>query len=108
MNKHKTRIIPVDDHPLVREWLTNLIHQQPDLVVYGEAETAAALQMIAESKPEVAIVDISLKDSLGIELIKTSKRPILSHTKGNPDIEISLTTKGSGHSCRQNLTSLRL
>ncbi len=74
MNKAKAKIILVDDHPLVREWLTNLIHQQPDLIVCGEAETApAALQTIADTKPDVAIVDISLKDSSGIELIKNIK-----------------------------------
>jgi DNA-binding NarL/FixJ family response regulator len=61
----------VDDHPLVREWLTNLIHQQPDLQVCGEAESAPqARQAIAQLKPAVAIVDLSLKDSSGIELIK--------------------------------------
>jgi DNA-binding NarL/FixJ family response regulator len=74
VNKPKIKIILVDDHPLVREWLTNLIHQQPDLMVCGEAETApAALQIIATTKPDVAIVDISLKDSSGIELIKNIK-----------------------------------
>jgi len=65
----------VDDHPLVREWLTNLINQQPDLTVCGETESApCALEAIAGSKPEVAIVDISLKDSSGIELIKDLKQ----------------------------------
>lgn len=74
MNKGKTKIILVDDHPLVREWLSNLIHQQPDLAICGEAETAsAAMQAIADTKPDVAIVDISLKDSSGIELIKNIK-----------------------------------
>jgi DNA-binding NarL/FixJ family response regulator len=65
----------VDDHPLVREWLTTLINQQADLAVCGEAATAAeAMQAVAASNPEVAIVDISLKDSSGIELIKDLKR----------------------------------
>lgn len=74
MNKQKTKIVLVDDHPLVREWLTNLIHQQPDLVVCGEAETApVALQTIGATKPDVAIVDISLKSGSGIELIKNIK-----------------------------------
>ena len=64
----------MDDHPLVREWLTNLIHQQPDLVVCGESEDAPhALQAITEMKPDVAIVDISLKQGSGIELIKNLK-----------------------------------
>ncbi len=70
----KRRVFIVDDHPLVREWLTSLINQQPDLNVCGEAAAAAeAMQAVAVSKPEVAIVDISLKDSSGIELIKDLK-----------------------------------
>lgn len=74
MNKPKSKLVLIDDHPLVREWLTNLIHQQPDLMVCGEAESApAAMEVIAASKPDVAIVDISLKDSSGIELIKDIK-----------------------------------
>jgi DNA-binding NarL/FixJ family response regulator len=69
--KLQRKIFLVDDHPLVREWLTNLIHQQPDLTVCGEAESAPqAIPAILALKPEVAIVDLSLKDSSGIELIK--------------------------------------
>lgn len=61
----------VDDHPLVREWLTNLLNQQPDLEVCGEAENAAqALRGIAETKPRLAIIDISLNAASGLELVK--------------------------------------
>jgi DNA-binding NarL/FixJ family response regulator len=71
----KKRIFLVDDHPLVREWLTNLIHQQLDLTVCGEAESGPqALETIAALKPDIAIVDIALKDSSGIELIKDLKQ----------------------------------
>ena len=71
VNKSKIKIFLVDDHPLVREWLTNLIHQQPDLFVCGESEDAPhALQEISATRPNVAIVDISLKHGSGIELIK--------------------------------------
>jgi len=74
VDKPKVKIYLVDDHPLVREWLTNLIHQQPDLVVCGESEDAPhALQEISATRPDVAIVDISLKDGSGIELIKNLK-----------------------------------
>jgi DNA-binding NarL/FixJ family response regulator len=67
----KRRVFIVDDYPLVREWLANLIGQQPDLAVCGEAGTAPeALHGVAASRPELVIVDISLKDSSGIELIK--------------------------------------
>src|SRR5258708_27146843 len=82
LDKNKKRVFLVDDHPLVREWLTNLINQQPDLAVCGETESAPrALQAIAAAQPDVAIVDISLKDSSGIELIKSLK---LSH----PDVAV--------------------
>jgi DNA-binding NarL/FixJ family response regulator len=74
-DSQKRRVLIVDDHPLVREWLTTLINQQSDLAVCGEAATAAeAMQVVGASKPEVAIVDISLKDSSGIELIKDLKK----------------------------------
>jgi DNA-binding NarL/FixJ family response regulator len=71
----KRRVFLVDDHPLVREWLTNLINQQPDLVVCGEAEDApAALQAIEALQPEAAVVDVTLTNGSGIELVKDLKR----------------------------------
>lgn len=64
----------VDDHPLVREWLTTLINKQPDLLVCGEAgEAPQALQAITVTKPDLAVVDITLKSGSGIELIKNLK-----------------------------------
>jgi DNA-binding NarL/FixJ family response regulator len=68
------KIFIVDDHPLVREWLTNLIKQHPGFVVCGEAATAAeAVSGIASTKPDVAIVDISLRNGSGLDLIKSLK-----------------------------------
>jgi DNA-binding NarL/FixJ family response regulator len=70
----KTKILLVDDHPLVREWLANLINQQQDLQTCGEAANApAALELIGAAKPAVAVVDISLEGGSGIELIKNIK-----------------------------------
>jgi len=70
----KKRIFLVDDHALVREWLGNLINQQRDLETCGEADNAPdAMKGIAASNPDVAIVDLMLKDSSGIELIKGLK-----------------------------------
>jgi len=55
--------------------LTNLINQQVDLAVCGEAENAPqALRAISQTKPQVAIIDLSLKDSSGLELIKDLKQ----------------------------------
>jgi DNA-binding NarL/FixJ family response regulator len=66
------KIFVVDDHPLVREWLGNLIRQEADLEVCGEAESASeALEKIAATEPDIAIVDISLADSSGIDLIRS-------------------------------------
>ncbi len=71
----KTRVFLVDDHPLVREWLANLIDQQPDLTVCGEAESAAAaLAGVGAAKPDVAVVDISLGGRSGIDLIRDLKQ----------------------------------
>ena len=71
----KKRIFLVDDHPLVREWLMQLINQQPDLTVSGEAESApAALAALAAGGVDLAVVDLSLKDSAGLELIKALQR----------------------------------
>ena len=66
-----TRVFLVDDHPLVREWLSNLLRQAGGLVVSGAAESVAAgLARMEEEPPEVAIVDLALKNSSGLDLIK--------------------------------------
>src|SRR5256712_13674948 len=67
----RRRIFVVDDHPLVREGLTNLINGQTDLLVCGEAEdSAGAIAGIAKARPDVALIDISLKNESGLELVK--------------------------------------
>jgi DNA-binding NarL/FixJ family response regulator len=67
----KRRIFLVDDHPLVREGLTNLINGQDDLMVCGEAEDSArAIAGIEMTQPDVALIDISLKNESGLELVK--------------------------------------
>lgn len=73
--KEKRTVFLVDDHPLVREWLSTLINRQSDLIVCGEAgDRAQALEKITSLKPRVAVVDILLDDgSSGIELIKDIK-----------------------------------
>jgi len=67
----KTRIMIVDDHPIVRQGLTELINSESDLEVCAQAEDAhQALKLIREVHPDMAIVDISLKQTSGMELIK--------------------------------------
>jgi DNA-binding NarL/FixJ family response regulator len=64
----------VDDHPLVRERLTQIVNQELDMVVCGEAEDAKhAMEGILREKPDLVIADITLKDSSGLDLIKSIK-----------------------------------
>ena len=72
--KPKVKILLVDDHPIVRERLAELIAQEDDLSVCGEAEDSnQAIKAARELQPDLAIVDITLKDTYGIELIKHLK-----------------------------------
>ncbi|HXI82511.1 MAG TPA: response regulator transcription factor [Verrucomicrobiae bacterium] len=67
----KTQVLVVDDHPMVRDWLAQMIKREPDLAVCGEAgDAAGALEAIATLKPDMAIVDLTMKDSQGTELIR--------------------------------------
>jgi DNA-binding NarL/FixJ family response regulator len=69
--KPRHRILLVDDHPIVRYGIYQLLSSQPDLVVCGEAETAEeALQLIEKEAPHLVVIDITLRDSNGLELIK--------------------------------------
>jgi DNA-binding NarL/FixJ family response regulator len=72
--RNKRKVFIVDDHPVVRDGLTALINHENDLIVCGEAgEARQALKSIAELKPDVIIVDITLGDEDGIELTKDIK-----------------------------------
>ena len=71
----RKKILLVDDHPLVREWLTMLINQEDDLKVCGTAENCAqALKALADESPDLAVVDITLGEESGIDLIKELRR----------------------------------
>lgn len=67
----RKRILIVDDHPMMRDGLRQLIANEPDLEVCGEAEDGPAALALAESlQPDIAIVDITLRSTNGLELIK--------------------------------------
>lgn len=67
----KRSVFLVDDHPLVRDGLTQLINQEPDFRVCGAAEDAnAAYSEIQRIRPDAAIVDLSLQGDSGLDLIK--------------------------------------
>jgi len=69
--KTPSRVLIIDDHPMMRQGLAQLINDEPDLSVSGEADTAGqALDLVTARKPDLALLDISLPDRNGMELIK--------------------------------------
>jgi len=71
VNVLDTRIFLVDDHPLVREWLSNLLCQSESLAVAGSASNARdGLRAMLADPPDVAIVDLGLQRTSGLDLIK--------------------------------------
>ncbi len=67
----KIKILIVDDHPIVREGLAARIARQQDLMVCGEAEAVTdALELVKTERPDLVIVDLSLKSGQGLDLIK--------------------------------------
>ena len=66
-----TRVVIVDDHAVIRDGLAMLVNDQIGWEVCGEAsDIVDALKVIEESKPNIAIIDVSLKTGNGIELVK--------------------------------------
>ena len=67
----RKRILIVDDHPMMRQGLAQLINGEPELVVSWEAGNASqALEMVLTHSPDLVLADISLPDKNGLELIK--------------------------------------
>jgi DNA-binding NarL/FixJ family response regulator len=73
-SQDKIKVFVVDDHAVLRRGLAQLVAHEPDMVICGEAPDAqGALEGMEKTRPDVAVVDISLRDSSGIELIKDIK-----------------------------------
>jgi DNA-binding NarL/FixJ family response regulator len=74
-SKPTTRVLIVDDHPIVREGLASLLSKQPDFEVCGEADDVQnALRLVETAKPDVVTIDISLKSGDGLDLIRRVKK----------------------------------
>lgn len=70
----KRRVLIVDDHPVFRHGISALINAEADLEICGEASSSpSALEAMRQLKPDVALLDISLPGTNGIELIKLMK-----------------------------------
>src|SRR5580658_158221 len=67
----RKRILIVDDHPMMRHGIAQLIGAEPDLAVCGEAENARdAFDVVGILKPDLVLADISLPDKNGLEMLK--------------------------------------
>jgi DNA-binding NarL/FixJ family response regulator len=72
LSAEKKTVLVVDDHPLMRQGLSMLINQQQDMQVCAEAEEAqAAMQAVAQKRPDIMILDISLNGPDGLEVLKS-------------------------------------
>jgi DNA-binding NarL/FixJ family response regulator len=108
----KIRVFVVDDHPIVRQGLSQLINREPDLSVCGEAEDArTALDALGPAKPDIVIVDVSLDGPDGIELLKTirsrdSKLPVLMLSMHDESLyaERALRAGANGYIMKQEAT----
>jgi DNA-binding NarL/FixJ family response regulator len=71
------RIFLVDDHPMVRERLAEVIQRESDLTICGESEERfGALELIKSARPHLAIVDLTLRNSSGLELVKDLRQQL--------------------------------
>ena len=108
----KRAVFVVDDHPLLRQGLALLINQQHDLEVCGEAEEAqAAMHAIAQRKPDILIVDISLNGPDGLDLLKNIRAlypdlPVLILSMHDEAIyaERALRARANGYIMKQEAT----
>jgi DNA-binding NarL/FixJ family response regulator len=108
----KRTVLVVDDHPLMRQGLALLINQQQDMRVCGEAEEGqAALQAVAQLRPDIMILDISLNGPDGIEILKTIRTtdpdlPVLVLSMHDEAIyaERALRARANGYIMKQEAT----
>ncbi|HZO84789.1 MAG TPA: response regulator transcription factor, partial [Verrucomicrobiae bacterium] len=74
IRKGKIRVLLVDDHPVLRRGLAQMINAETDMTVCGEAEDSGkGFELVGTLAPDVAVIDISLKTGNGIELVKNVK-----------------------------------
>lgn len=108
----KSRVLVVDDHPIVRQGLTLLINRESDLTVCGEAEDAhTAMQSLSSTRPDILVVDISLNGPDGLDLLKNvrSRHPelpvlILSMHDESIYAERALRAGAQGYIMKQEAT----
>lgn len=109
----KAKVLIVDDHPIVRERLADLINREEDLTVCGEAEDRhSALRPIEQTQPSIVILDLTLKRGHGLEVIKdirgrTPELPVLILSMHDASLyaERALNAGAKDYITRQNATT---
>ena len=109
----KRKVLVVDDHPIVRQGLSQLINAEPDLMVSAEAgDASGALASIAQTRPDIAVVDLCLEAEDGIQLLKTIRSMndrlpvlILSMHDEATYAERALRAGANGYVMKQEATS---
>ena len=112
----KIRVVIVEDHPMFRERLGQLINKADDMVVAGEADNIRdGLHLIQRIKPSIAIVDISLKGSNGLELLKDLRAaqidlPVLVLTMHEAPLHVrrAFAAGASGYVTKRDMTETLL
>jgi DNA-binding NarL/FixJ family response regulator len=112
----KRKVFILDDHPIVREGLTLLINLEPDLLVCGQAaEMGPALQLVDQLKPDILIVDISLRGPDGLAFLSTlraadARIPVLVLSMLDEELyaERALRAGANGYMMKQEATGLVL
>lgn len=112
----KARILLVDDHPVLRLGIAELINSEGSLEVCGEATNLAdAYQAVAKLKPDLVIADISLEGNSGIELMKElayrwSDLPVLAYSMHDEQVyaERALRAGARGYLMKQHAPEMLL
>lgn len=113
MTSPKIRLFLVDDHPLVREWLGQLLRGEADFEVVGQAEEPGpALTAMRNSPPDIAIIDLTLRTGSGLDLIKDlrSQLPavqviVLSMHEELTQVERALRAGAAGYVMKRESTT---
>lgn len=99
------RILIVDDHPIMRVGIAAILNAQPDMLVVGQAGTAAeAISVFAAQRPDLTLMDLRLPDKSGVEAIRairsTSPKArivVLTTYEGDEDIHQALEAGAQGY-----------
>jgi DNA-binding NarL/FixJ family response regulator len=101
----RIRILCVDDHPIVRDGLISIVNLQPDMEIVGAAGSGAeGLSLFRDVNPDITLVDLSLRDTTGFDLIRnilalspSARTIVLTSFEGDVDIERALAAGAKGY-----------